>query len=263
MQKELTKMFITEKRPKSEILKVLGLTSNQYRYLLTKYNLHRKPVRTTSWFNHDFKNLTDEEIYILGFLWADGYLNGAGIKSNLQCEITYNDFKTIEDSFDKTGDWSRLYRKASIKNGVKRQKRVCLTISDRALIRKFIDFDFDKKGYINPIKILKLIPKNKHYLFYRGYVDGDGCFYITYNANQFSIGSTYNQDWTHIENLLKKLNIKNYSIQRRISNKRHKLSQIRVTSKESITKIVKYLYKDKQHIGLSRKLDKVKHLLRD
>ena len=40
MQKELTKMFITEKKPKSEILKVLGLTSNQYRYLLTKYNLH-------------------------------------------------------------------------------------------------------------------------------------------------------------------------------------------------------------------------------
>ena len=114
MQKELSKMFITEKRPKSEILEVLGLTNNQYRYLLKKYNLHRKPVRITNWFNHDFKNLIDEEIYILGFLWADGYLNGTGIKSNLQCEIIYSDFRMIESVFDKTGDWSRIYRKASI-----------------------------------------------------------------------------------------------------------------------------------------------------
>ena len=67
MQKKLTKMFIMEKRSKPEILKALGLTSNQYRYLLEKYNLRRNPVRTTNWFNRDLKNLIDEEIYILGF----------------------------------------------------------------------------------------------------------------------------------------------------------------------------------------------------
>lgn len=264
MQKKLIKMFIVDRRPKSEILKALKLTSNQYSYLLRKYDLRRTPVRTTNWFNHELKNLTDEEVYILGFLWADGYLNGTGIKYNLQCEIIYDDFKTIEKIFDKTGDWSRHFRKESIKNGVNRQKRVCLTISDRELIKKFIAFDFDKKSYINPTKILKLIPKNKHYLFYRGYIDGDGCFYITEKANQFSIGSTYDQDWTHIENLFKKINIKDqYTIQRRISKKRHKLSQIRVTSKDSVTKLAQYLYQDKLHIGLPRKFEKVKHLLKN
>jgi len=261
MQKKLTKMFIMEKRSKPEILKALGLTSNQYRYLLEKYNLRRNPVRTTNWFNRDLKNLIDEEIYILGFLWADGYLNGTDIKNNLQCEIIYNDFRMIEDIFDKTGDWSRLYRKASIKNGVKRQKRVCLTISDRELIKKFIKFDFDKKSYINPTKILRLIPKNKHYLFYRGYIDGDGCFYITDTATQFILSSSYDQDWKHIEKLFKYLDINKYQIKKTISKNNHKFSKIRISSREAVKKLVEYIYKDTTDICLKRKFEKVKFLL--
>jgi hypothetical protein len=260
-ESEILKKLIKQNKTIPEIANLLGLTKGQVDYKLNKYKLRKKFKRQTNWFNQDFTNITNEEAYILGFLWADGYLNGTEVKSNLQCEIVYNDFKDIEKIFDKTGDWSRLFRKASNKNGIKRQKRTCLTISDRALIRKFILFDFDKKSYLPPTKLLKLIPTNKHYLFYRGYFDGDGCFYITDKANQFSIGSQYNQDWMHIEKLFKLLKIDKYHIQRRISNKGHKLSQIRVFSRDSVTKIARYVYQDKTSIGLKRKFSKVSHLL--
>ncbi len=260
-ESEKLKRLIRQKKTILEIANILELTKNQVDYKLNKYKLRKKFKRKTNWFNQGFTNITDEEAYILGFLWADGYLNGTDIKSNLQCEIIYDDFKAIAKTFDKTGDWSRHFRKASNKNGVNRQKRVCLTISDRALIRKFILFDFSKKSYLPPTRLLKLIPKNKHYLFYRGYIDGDGCFYITKKANQFAIASSYEQDWTHIEDLFYCLDIQKYQIKRTISKTGCKYSHIRTSSKESLIKLVKYLYKDKTNIGLKRKFNKIKHLL--
>ena len=138
-----------------------------------------------------------------------------------------------------------------------RQTRISLTISDTKLIDKFLLLDFHKKSHIGPYKLLKKIPKNKQYLFYRGYVDGDGCFYITDKAKQFSIGSTYDQDWSHVETLFKSLKIKKYKIQKNISKLGHKDSRIRISNVDDLTKLVNYLYQDRLDIGLKRKYNKV------
>lgn len=221
-------------------------------------------VKKTTWYNNKFKNLSNEEIYILGFLWADGYLNGSpDIKNNLQIEIIYKDFMDIESIFDTVGKWGKYIRKASIKKGVKRQKRICISISSRELVRKLITLEFDKKNNTSPIQILKLIPPKKQYLFVRGYVDGDGCYYITKNAHQFCISSNYNQDWTWIEELFHKLNITKFQIIRDISKEKHKYSRIRTSSRESMEKLVRYIYQDNINIGLTRKFNKVKHLLKE
>lgn len=258
MEKTLRKLFIKENKSASQIGKILGWTTNHVYGQLTKYKIRKNKPRSTQWFNQKLKNLTDEEIYILGFLWADGYLNGNNkTKRNLQCQIVYDDFLDLEKTFNSVGRWGKCKREASIKNGVSRQARICLTISDTQLINKFIVLDFDKKSYISPNKFLNIIPQNKHYLFYRGYVDGDGCFYITNKAKHFFIGSTYNQNWSHIKQLFKQLNINTYNIQKSISKLGHKNSRIRISNLDGVKKIAQYIYQDRLDIGLKRKYEKV------
>lgn len=260
MEKILRKLFIREQKSASQIAQILDLTTNQVYSQLTKYQIRKNKPKATQWFNQTLKNFTDEEIYILGFLWADGYLNGNDKKRNLQCEIIHDDFLDLEKTFDKVGKWGKHTRAASIKNGVSRKARTTLTISDTKLIAKFISLlDFDKKSHISPNKLLKIIPLKRQYLFYRGYIDGDGCFYITDKAKHFFIGSTYNQDWSHIKNLFNKLKIQHYNIQKNISKLGHKDSRIRISSIDAIQKLVTYLYQDRTDIGLKRKYEKVKN----
>lgn len=259
MEKTLRKLFIKENKSASQIAKILGCTTNHVYGQLTKYNIRKNKPKVTEWFNQKLNHFTDEEIYILGFLWADGYLNGENIKRNLQCEILYKDFISLQSTFNKVGKWGKFKRQASIKNGVSRQARISLIISDTKLIQKLISsFNFDKKNYICPTKLLNKIPKKKQYLFYRGYSDGDGCFYITNKAKHFFIGSTYDQDWTHIIDLFKRLKIRHYNIQKNITKLGHKDSRIRVSSLDAIAKIAQYLYQDRLDIGLKRKYEKVK-----
>lgn len=259
MEKTLRKLFIKENKSASKIGKILGWTTNHVYGQLTKYNIRKNKSKVTEWFNQKLNNFTDEEIYILGFLWADGYLNGRDIKRNLQCEILYKDFINLQSVFHKVGKWGKYKRPASIKNGVSRQARINLTISDTKLIQKLIsNFDFDKKNYICPTKLLNKIPQKKQYLFYRGYSDGDGCFYIANKAKHFFIGSTYNQDWAHIIDLFKRLKIYHYNIQKFTTKLGHKDSRIRVSSLDAIKKIAQYLYQDRLDIGLKRKYEKVK-----
>lgn len=260
-KEKLIRLFIAEQKSASKIANIFGCTINHVYSQLSKYGIRKNKPRSTDWFNKKLKNLTDEEIYLLGFLWADGYLNGNGAKRNLQCDIIYDDFIDLEKIFDKVGKWGRHIRKSSIKKGVSRKARMLLTISDVKLIKKFISLDFDKKAYISPNKMLKIIPKRKHYLFYRGYSDGDGCFYITDKAKHFFIGSTYNQDWSHIEKLFSIIKIKHYKIQKKISKVGHKHSIIRISSLDAIVKIAKYLYKDRIDLGLKRKFNKVANFI--
>jgi intein/homing endonuclease len=265
-KKLLYRLFIKENNPASLIAKKLGCTTNHVYGQLSKYDIRRYAPRKTDWYNKSFKDLTDEEIYILGFLWADGFLYKSSKNHkycSLQCQILFTDYKILKNCFTKVGKWSLFIRKERVdKKGVKRQKNITLAINDIALVSKLISFDFNKKNYTPPNKLLKLIPKNKHYLFYRGYFDGDGCFYITNKAKQFILGSTYEQDWSSIVSLFNKIKIKKYKIQKNISKKGHKDSRIRVSSLDAVVKIANYLYQDRLDIGLKRKYNKVKNLIK-
>jgi hypothetical protein len=111
-------------------------------------------------------------------------------------------------------------------------------------------------------KILSLIPYNLKSYFYLGVVDGDGCFYYKNNdknvVRQFSISSTYEQDWSYVEDIFRLLNIK-YSIQRTL-RKNSKYSQIRITNKIDIYNFGNFIYENINidNIGLDRKYNKFK-----
>ena len=75
---------------------------------------------------------------------------------------------------------------------------------------------------------------------------------------QFTLASSYEQDWSYFEELCKEKNIK-YNIKRTIG-KKSSSSVIRITDEDGILKLGEYIYKDfhEDKIGLIRKYEKYK-----
>jgi hypothetical protein len=122
----------------------------------------------------------------------------------------------------------------------------------------------DYKSKINSAdKILSKIPEELQVYWFRGLVDGDGCFYVNKKnkASHFEIYSEYNQNWQFVENLFKKLKIK-YSIYRR-KRKEGTSSGIRITGIENVIKFGDWLYSDIAFMGLNRKYQKYLEIKND
>ena len=204
------------------------------------------------------KNLSKEAVYILGLLWADGYILSKKYANSVKLECIKKDILIFYNIFQKTGNWGILFR--NIKN---RQPQGLIHTSNKLLVNFLIKNNYGPHNDKSADSILENIPKHLHKYWYRGLIDGDGCWYINRKnyIYQFSLAGSYDQDWTYFENLLNKLKIK-YSIQRRIQLRKHqkstKSSCVRITNKQDIVKFGNYIY-DNYHInnmGLKRKYDK-------
>lgn len=88
---------------------------------------------------------------------------------------------------------------------------------------------------------------------WRGYVDGDGCFYMGTGGCYFTLVGTVQQDWSAVETLLQRLDIpyRIYATHLDTGNS----STIRVTSRYAIDRLGKWLYEGfpEDGIGLNRK----------
>lgn len=197
------------------------------------------------------ENINEITSYILGILWADGSMchNMVGIES------IESDLNEIEWLFLLTGKWNIRTR---TRKHWKPQKVFHISNSD--FTKFLLENDYKNKSFVSADKILSLIPQRFKYLWFRGYWDGDGCFYYNekWQLFQCTATGTINQDWTFLENLYKELSIR-YSI-RRIKNK-NSYSQIRITNKTDNIILINFLYQDHLKIGFSRKLKKAQLIL--
>lgn len=117
-----------------------------------------------------FLNIEDSNlVYLLGLLWADGTMYNSTVV--LECVI--EDADVFEGYFKKICKYKSYIRN----RGHRTQKSLNIGSSD--LFRFLVEHDYDKKSYISPNKILSKIPDNLKYYFYRGILDGDGCFYYS------------------------------------------------------------------------------------
>ena len=189
--------------------------------------------------------------YILGFLWADGYVN----KYSISTTIKTSDFKNINSIFQKTGNWGFYHRKRFSKKSKKFYESSTIYISSKEISKFLIHNDFKIKSKTSPNKILSLIPENLQNHFFRGYVDGDGSFSF-YGKKQikFNITSTINQDWYFIEKLFEKLKINSYHIFK-YDRKSGISSMITISNKWDIIKLGEYLYSSSE-CKLQRKYSK-------
>lgn len=213
-----------------------------------------------------FYKIEKKEIsYLLGLIWADGFLNPSksGYNHNLGFTMVKEDIDEIKPVLDSIGKWNYYKRKQLVDTW---KPSINVITNNKRIYKFLIENDYDKKSYVSADKILSKIPdKLKHYWF-RGLIDGDGCFYYYKPKKgsilrQFTLTSTYEQDWSYFEILCVNLGVK-YSI-KRVKKSKTSYSIIRITNKEGITKLGEYIYKNfnEDNIGLNRKNEKLKQII--
>ena len=199
---------------------------------------------------NQFLNITSKNVaYFLGIFWADGYLLTS--RNELRFEILTSDMDTIKSTFNKIGKWSYQYR---TRVGSRNYKPTTRVVTKN---RKLCDFlkknDYHIKSGNSADKILSKIPDNLKNYFFRGLVDGDGCFDSSRGVGRLSISSCYNQDWSFVSELDKTLKVNSRIYQNENTTGRN--SSITYNFGDTIL-FGDYIYQDYDFIGFPRKHNK-------
>ena len=164
---------------------------------------------------------------------------------------------------NKTGNWA-----ACIKQNKTGKDIISFTCNNQ-YIGKFLEQnDYHIKSGASADKILSKIPKKMQHYWWRGYFDGDGCVQISKQRKQcgqcsISITSCYDQNWSFINLLEAKTNIK-FNIRKYIRKDIYsKSSQITTSGRINCLKFAHYIYKDygNDKIGFVRKYDKFRQII--
>lgn len=253
--------------------KETGLTASQIYYIKDKLSMkyikrgrEDSECRVTA---KIFCDLTKPlNVYLFGLLWADGSFSYVGDENSkrkfkinkVSLASTSPDAEVFLSLFKKTGNWGFFKKERSEKNPT--WKPCCSIYTTNPHISKFL-FEagyHDRTSGAN--KILSMIPEELHHYWFRGLVDGDGCFHCKKETwtYLFSIASNIDQNWDFCENLFKKLEI-GYKIERTMS-KTGNYSKIYTNGKFRISALGEFLYKnfETDGLGLLRKWQKYKEI---
>lgn len=212
-----------------------------------------------------FENITTNEVaYVLGFLWADGSIYHKDYQYRIEIEIAKSDADVLYNTFFCLGKWNIQTRRR------KRAKQASVKFgcNNRFLYQFLRDMEYDNKSVKSPTKILSRIPTKLHHYFWRGYLDGDGCIYLTkkngrVNGIRVNFWGTYQQDWTDLRLLCTSLgvNVTTYKYDRIVRGKHQKSSSLYILGKDGRKTFLNYIFQG-EPIGLTRKMLKY-HLFRD
>ena len=198
-----------------------------------------------------FLNLNNPKmIYFLGLFWADGYLHDT--KNRFELSINKEDYDNVSKIINKLGEWN-IYER----NRKGRKPQVTVGCYSKDICNLMRIYGFGDKSIIKPT-FLEKIPKNLIHYFFRGLIDGDGCFYISPNkkCRQFYLAGSYDQEWSYFTNFLNDLNIK-FKVKKKTQNKTQKYSVVFLSGRE-LVKLGEIIYKNfnKDKIGFTRKYEK-------
>jgi len=222
--------------------KVLGIDVKDIRSFCNCNNIKRlKGYRDSKIGNLYIDKFIDDmdeySSYILGFIWADGYITKTA--NTIRLEIKKDDALVIKDIIMKTGEW-RIGERQRYKEGREFGKaQLCYSAYSKEVVQYLIDKSFSIKSEVSPSKILEMIPDNLKHYFWRGFFDGDGNLYIA-TKTEFSFWGSYAQSWTDLEKLLNDLSIK-YTIRRKSNAKNQKFSQIYCCNFTGVNKFIEYI----------------------
>jgi intein/homing endonuclease len=197
----------------------------------------------------DFNN--DISVYLLGFIWADGYVS---IKRRIVAIQVAEKDKEISDYFSLIGDWKIRYFSHKLNGKIYPACKVSACSVE--LATKLAEFGFETKSYSDLNLILQKIPKDKQYLFFRGYFDGDGCLsFKKIGSYKFTIAMNKKAVHTSIVNFFKKQGL-NPVVLTQESKLGHSSKTINFFRKEEVKNLLKWVYSDNLNICLKRKYDK-------
>jgi hypothetical protein len=230
-----------------------SLTIDKELYTPIRKQIYANSTRKKTIHNIDEKNFmvnfTKESVYMLGFIWGDGYIAHLNNNNQIRIECISDDINQLKNTINCTGKWTYNTR-----TRFNRREITLVSTSNKELVNFLIENDYKIKSKASPDKICKLIPNDMIKYFILGWIDADGCFYKNdkYGTSQLYLSGSFEQDWNFIEKIYESMNIK-YRIQR-IQGKKSKYSTIRVTNRPDIIKIGEYIYDDL--IPLERKYNK-------
>lgn len=135
---------------------------------------------------------TEVESYILGFLYADGFVTNRvnGKYYSVGATVSRKDDQILEDiarCFSNSGYTSHLKKRTSTTNG-KSYETSNWRIGNTKLVQSLIRFGISpRKTYEQSDRVFENIPEGLKHHFVRGYFDGDGSIYHPKNSNKHSI----------------------------------------------------------------------------
>lgn len=234
----------------------LKMTKNGKSLLYSKSTHEEKYENYSSLININ----TKEAAYTLGLIWSDGYVPKYKIGKNnrIDIKLVLEDVDELKNIVFKTSDiWKIYYYQRE-----NRKPTGDMNLTSRKLIKFLNECGKYPKSSENYDKLLSKMSDNMIIYFYRGLIDGDGCFYKNKNncTTLFTITSNYNQDWKSVEDFFIKNQII-YHIQRK-KTKNGNASVIFVQDKKSLNTLIELIYKEKDGIYLKRKLDKANEILK-
>lgn len=193
---------------------------------------------------------TPEAAYILGLLWADGYVTPN--RNQISLATTVPDSEHFIKIFEKTGNWI-VYKGKPTKIG---WKIPCIIYTSNFYLANFLkENGYISKSYLSADKILNKIPEHLQHFWLLGLLDGDGHIGNYDGSYKVSFASGITQNWNYLSNILNKLNIE-YSIIRRESAHGNS-SQLIIYGIKKVVKFLDYLYSDEKMtpLALKRKFD--------
>lgn len=198
--------------------------------------------------DHIVRAQTPFVAYMLGFLWADGYI---GRKTfYIRLKIVDNDFRDISKAWLKT---AKSWRYAVKHDGnPNHQPQALVELNHKGVYDMLVKNDYLVKSGTSADKILAHIPENLHHYWWRGYFDGDGGFTSHKKTYRVTLSSVYNQDWSFLERLADKIGLI-YSMSIR-STGSSRNSTIRIENEANIRRFMNYIYQG-EIFGLKRKRD--------
>lgn len=198
--------------------------------------------------------MTKELAYFLGFFWADGTIANNG--SSLVIEVLREDGEILRNTFREVFPFSESFRERD-----NRKPQMSFRVCDSKVGNLLKSLGKYPKSVENHEKIYNYInDKDLWVYFLRGLIDGDGSFYINEKEKygQFTLASSFNQDWTFLLQNLKDFNPKITQTSKDTGNS----SVLRITGRDNIIKFINYLGYSEFNIGLTRKQEKANNILK-
>lgn len=200
-----------------------------------------------------FKKINSPEVaYILGMLWADGYITKRRKNSwVIRLELVKEDMDNILPIFQAVGTWG-IYTRQPKGN---RQSTTALVITDTELGSFLVENDYLEKSFCSADKILSKIPNHLKHYWFRGYFDGDGG--ISLGGGKYPVvtfSGSYKQEFSFLFNLLDSIQCTYHY--RQISftknNKTQTSSKVVLNNRQSAKYFSDYIYQN-DWFGLERK----------
>ena len=242
----------------SEIGRILGFSGNQVSSRARYLGFKKKRKINSDYFE---KIDTPLKAYFLGFIYADGWIVYRPENYNYEfgMELQSSDVYVLEKLNYELGNQNIISNKPP-HEGVICGKTIHIgSIDSLRVYSKQLVESLMKNG-IETNKSQKdtypIVKEEFFFDFLRGYIDGDGCFYGDKNYTYMHITSASIAPLQYLKDKLE-----SYNIETKIYSENEKKHRLMCINTKEMKKLVGRLYYEDGLFCLSRKYEKIKHLL--